>query len=85
MTGTFKQDLGLPDACLLDEMRAVVSKYFADDEPQSAPQETPSLSLPASEGFGIGIPETQKLRQLHYEEADTLTRSSRTSPCCSRR
>ena len=29
-------------------------------------------SLPKDDGFGIGIPETQKLRDLHYEEADTL-------------
>jgi len=29
-------------------------------------------ALPDDNGFGIGIPETQKLRQLHYEEADTL-------------
>lgn len=29
-------------------------------------------ALPDGNGFGIGIPETQKLRQLHYEEADTL-------------
>ena len=28
--------------------------------------------VPSDNGFGIGIPETQKLRQLHYEEADTL-------------
>ena len=33
--------------------------------------EQPS-SLPKDDGFGIGIPETQKLRDLHYEEADTL-------------
>ena len=29
-------------------------------------------ALPKDDGFGIGIPETQKLRDLHYEEADTL-------------
>ncbi len=29
-------------------------------------------SLPKDDGFGIGIPETQKLRDLHYEEAETL-------------
>ena len=29
-------------------------------------------SLPKDDGFGIGIPEPQKLRDLHYEEADTL-------------
>ena len=29
-------------------------------------------TLPKDDGFGIGIPETQKLRDLHYEESDTL-------------
>jgi len=28
--------------------------------------------IPHDNGFGIGIPETQKLRDLHYEEVDTL-------------
>ena len=28
--------------------------------------------VPADNGFGIGIPETQKLQNLHYEESDTL-------------
>ena len=28
--------------------------------------------VPQDNGFGIGIPETQKLHDLHYEEADTL-------------
>ena len=28
--------------------------------------------VPHDNGFGIGIPETQKLHDLHYEEADTL-------------
>lgn len=76
MIELIKQDLGLPDTCLLDEMRAVVSKYFADDEPQdvSAPDDTlVSHTLPGDEGFGIGIPETQKLQELNYEEADTLS------------
>ena len=29
-------------------------------------------SIGSGEAFGIGIPETQKLRDLHYEEVDTL-------------
>ena len=29
-------------------------------------------AVPQDNGFGIGIPETQKLRDLHYEEIDTL-------------
>ena len=28
--------------------------------------------MPHDDGFGIGIPETQKLRELNYEEVDTL-------------
>ena len=29
-------------------------------------------AVPQDNGFGIGIPETQKLRDLNYEEVDTL-------------
>lgn len=72
-----KQDLGIPESSLLDEMRAVVSKYFADDEPQELPTAEDDLTLPhtlpGDEGFGIGIPETQKLKDLNYEETDTLS------------
>ena len=39
--------------------------YLGDTDAQTS-------SLPKDDGFGIGIPETQKLRDLHYEEADTL-------------
>ena len=77
MIELIKQDLGLPDTCLLDEMRKVVSKYFADDEPQQVATDTTlhqsDLKLPSDEGFGIGIPESQKLQELNYEEADTLS------------
>lgn len=77
MIDLIKQDLGLPDACLLDEMRAVVSKYFADDEPQVVQGEPDDFHMPQEwsqgSGFGIGIPETQKLRELNYDEADTLS------------
>ena len=38
----------------------------------SNPLERGTSALPKDDGFGIGIPETQKLRDLHYEEADTL-------------
>ena len=34
--------------------------------------DTQTSTLPKDDGFGIGIPETQKLRDLHYEEGDTL-------------
>ena len=39
--------------------------YIGDTDAQTS-------ALPKDDGFGIGIPETQKLRNLHYEEADTL-------------
>ncbi|MCR5711969.1 MAG: cysteine desulfurase [Prevotella sp.] len=58
-------------------MRKVVSKYFADDEPQQVATDTTlhqsDLKLPSDEGFGIGIPESQKLQELNYEETDTLS------------
>ena len=39
--------------------------YLGDTDAQTK-------TIPHEDGFGIGIPETQKLRDLHYEEADTL-------------
>ena len=36
------------------------------------PAERPAPTVPSNDGFGIGIPETEKLRSLHYEEVDTL-------------
>ena len=42
--------------------------YFGDpDDSRGAVK-----AVPQDNGFGIGIPETQKLRDLHYEEVDTL-------------
>lgn len=38
--------------------------------PEATPFKTPSGSV--EDGFGIGIPETQKLQDLNYEEVDTL-------------
>ena len=32
----------------------------------------PAPTVPSNDGFGIGIPETEKLKHLHYEEVDTL-------------
>ena len=52
--------------------------YFGDADfaqPFPAPQGEGSgvgSVIPHDNGFGIGIPETQKLRDLHYEEVDTL-------------
>jgi len=42
--------------------------YFGDaDETRGSVK-----AVPKDNGFGIGIPETEKLRSLHYEEVDTL-------------
>ncbi len=40
--------------------------------PYIGDNESVSHSLPHDDGFGVGIPETQKLRELNYEEVDTL-------------
>ena len=54
------------------------SDHLVDADFKSASQEPGDLkspsagSLPQDNGFGIGIPETQKLRELNYEEVDTL-------------
>ena len=52
--------------------------YFSDagsrtqtaSNPESAEVHAPSGKI--EDGFGIGIPESEKLNSLHYEEADTL-------------
>ena len=50
---------------------AELPKYdAAAPHPESEAPHTPSNNV--GDGFGIGIPETQKLQNLHYEEADTL-------------
>ena len=43
--------------------------------------------LPQDNGFGVGIPETEKLRSLHYDEIDTLNSEEikRTFPYYSKR
>ena len=53
--------------------------YFGEDlsRPAVAPQQGGESASPVSrlnieDGFGIGIPENQKLRNINYEEADTL-------------
>ena len=67
----------VPDEKLnLDALAADLQQYLNGGQPPlpspGAPQGTGSRKLPNDNGFGIGIPETQKLRELHYEEADTL-------------
>ena len=42
--------------------------YFGDADDTRGPVKV----TPKDNGFGIGIPETQKLQSLHYEEVDTL-------------
>ena len=42
----------------------------AGTNPEAHPIKAPSGSI--EDGFGVGIPETQKLQALHYEEVDTL-------------
>ena len=58
----------------------------APTESGEASSSSSSRSLPVDNGFGIGIPETEKLRSLHYDEVDTLNSEEikRTSPYCSK-
>ena len=60
-------------------LREVAQKYcpeeFQEQRKEFFPLPDEELNLSAiesSEPFGIGIPETHKLEDLHYEEADTL-------------
>ena len=55
----------VPDEAL--DLSRLAVEYDALPKHQSS-----SPTVPRDDGFGIGIPETQKLRDLHYEEADTL-------------
>ena len=59
--------------------RGVIAKYFSD-EVTSSPSSEGADDVPAEKkpcllkdnGFGIGIPETDIVRNLHYDEADTV-------------
>ena len=55
----------IPDEAL--DLSRLAVEYDALPKHQSS-----RPTVPRDDGFGIGIPETQKLRDLHYEEADTL-------------
>ena len=61
-------------AVLPDEALDLSTLAILYDATLSRPTEQQGRSaiVPAGNGFGIGIPETQKLQDLHYEEADTL-------------
>ena len=68
----------IPDEALnLTELETAYNALLADGSgygelPYIGDTDAHTSSLPKDDGFGIGIPETQKLRDLHYEEADTL-------------
>ena len=68
-----------PDESLnLAELEAGFKQLLAGgsgyaDLPYLGEEDSSSSSpIPQEDGFGIGIPETQKLRELNYEELDTL-------------
>ena len=52
----------------------VIKKYFPDDiaTPLGQPEGGKRKCLLKDDGFGIGIPETELIKKLHYEETDTL-------------
>lgn len=68
----------LPDEALnLEELATGFKALLAGGSgygelPYIGDEDASTSSLPKDDGFGIGIPETQKLRDLHYVEADTL-------------
>ena len=68
----------LPDEALnLEELATGFKALLAGGSgygelPYIGDEDASTSSLPKDDGFGIGIPETQKLRDLHYEEADIL-------------
>ncbi len=64
--------LSADDRALFD---GVISKYFPEDrasKPSATKPPERRKCLLKDEGFGIGIPETQLIKNLHYDEVDTL-------------
>ncbi|MDD6002815.1 MAG: cysteine desulfurase [Bacteroidales bacterium] len=64
--------LSADDRALFD---GVISKYFPEDrasKPSATKPPERRKCLLKDEGFGIGIPETQLVKNLHYDEVDTL-------------
>lgn len=59
--------LSADDRALFD---GVISKYFPEDRASKPPERRKCLLK--NDGFGIGIPETQLVKNLHYDEVDTL-------------
>lgn len=77
----------LPDECLNltqleEEFRIILGGGLPFSGGLNLPKATPVDSQESNspivkeDGFGIGIPETQKLRQLNFEEADSLDSDS---------
>ena len=58
----------IPDEKL--NLSALIGLY--DTTVSSPAEQSVTTTLPQDNGFGIGIPESEKLRTLHYEEVDTL-------------
>ena len=64
--------LSADDRALFD---GVISKYFPEDrasKPSATKPPERRNCLLKDDGFGIGIPETQLVKNLHYDEVDTL-------------
>ncbi len=64
--------LSADDRALFD---GVISKYFPEDRASKPSATKPTerrKCLLKDDGFGIGIPETQLVKNLHYDEVDTL-------------
>lgn len=64
--------LSADDRALFD---GVISKYFPEDrasKPSATKPPERRKCLLKNDGFGIGIPETQLVKNLHYDEVDTL-------------
>lgn len=64
--------LSADDRALFD---GVISKYFPEDrasKPSATKPPERRKCLLKDDGFGIGIPETQLIKNLHYDEVDTL-------------
>ena len=64
--------LSADDRALFD---GVISKYFPEDrasKPSATKPPERRKCLLKDDGFGIGIPETQLVKNLHYDEVDTL-------------
>ena len=62
----------VPDEALDEALNLSAVAVLYDAAVPHSTGQSRTDSLPVDNGFGIGIPETQKLQELHYEEVDTL-------------